>query len=81
MDLYDTLLHTVQDAWKGQYRIDDVRRVLRSYQQAICDPAEKVCVFVCLFARVRVRWLSLCFSDQMRRIWQRSRAKRSISVC
>jgi hypothetical protein len=35
----------VQDAWNGQYRIDDVRKVLRAYQQVVCNPSEKVDLF------------------------------------
>src|SRR4051812_42493194 len=39
---YSDLLQIVQDAYNGQYRIDDVRKTLRAYQAAISNPAERV---------------------------------------
>jgi len=38
---YSSLLQTVQDAWNGQFNIDHFRKILRNYQFALVNPAEK----------------------------------------
>lgn len=39
---YESLVSTVQDAWNGQYDLDEFRKKLRAYQVVCIKPIEKV---------------------------------------